>query len=148
MDRIFLTKLQNELSNDFAHFYQLKDYPHILLQEWKGFCMPQELKAGHQKVIDLVTEHHFTHLISVIVELEGSFDEVNEWFLKEFNPKMVELGMNYEAIIQSKNLFSKLSAEELVENSELKEIGYHMRLFDSVNKGLEWFEEEKSENLS
>ncbi len=59
---------------------------------------------------------------------------------------MVELGMNYEAIIQSKNLFSQLSAEDLVENSQLKEIGYHMRLFDSVEKALEWFEEGK-ENL-
>jgi hypothetical protein len=139
MERIFLTKIQNELNDDYAHFYQLKDYPHILLQEWKGFCMPKELKEGHQKVIDLVTEHHFTHLISVIVELEGSFEEVNEWFLKEFNPKMVELEMKQEAIIQSKNLFSQLSAEDLVENSELKEIGYSMRLFDSIEKGLEWF---------
>lgn len=92
--------------------------------------------------MDLVTEYQFTPLISVIVELEGSFEEVNEWFLTEFNPKMVALGMNYEAIIQSKNLFSQLSAEELVENSELKEIGYHMHLFDSVEKGLEWLEEE------
>ena len=142
MEKEFLTKIQNELEDDYAHFYRLTDYPHILLQEWNGFCMPKELKEGHQKVIDLVTEHHFTHLISVIVEIEGSFDEVNEWFLKEFNPKMVALGMNYEAIIQSKNLFSQLSAEDLVENSELKEIGYHMRLFDSVEKGLEWFEEE------
>lgn len=143
MDKIFLTKVKNELDDDYAHFYQLKNYPHILLQEWKGFCMPIELKEGHQKVIDLVTEHHFTHLISVIVELEGAFDEVNEWFLKEFNPKMVELGMTYEAIIQSKNLFSQLSAEDLVENSELKEIGYYMRLFDSVEKVLEWFGEER-----
>jgi hypothetical protein len=144
MDKIFLTKLQNELNDDFAHFYQLKEYPHILLQEWKGFCMPKELKEGHQKVIDLVIEHHFTHLISVIVELEGSFDEVNEWFLKEFNPKMVALGMKYEAIIQSQNLFSQLSAEELVENSELKEIGYYMRLFDSIENALEWFGESKN----
>jgi hypothetical protein len=57
---------------------------------------------------------------------------------------MVDLGMQYEAIIQSKNLFSQLSAEDLVEDSTLKEIGYHMRLFDSVEKGLEWFEEEKA----
>ena len=132
MDKIFLTKIQNELNDDYAHYYQLKEYPHILLQEWKGFCMPKELKEGHQKVIDLVTEHKFTHLISVIVEVEGSFEEVNEWFITIFNPKMVELGMTYEAVIQSKNIFSKLSAEELVENSELKEIGYSMRLFDFI----------------
>lgn len=144
MDKIFLTKVKNELGDDYAHFYQLKNYPHILLQEWKGFCMPIELKEGHQKVIDLVTEHKFTHLISVIIELEGAFDEVNEWFLKEFNPKMVELGMTYEAIIQSKNLFSQLSAEDLVEDSTLKEIGYYMRLFDSVENALEWFGEEKN----
>ncbi len=143
MERIFLAKIQNELNDDYAHFYQLKDYPHILLQEWKGFCMPKELKEGHQKVIDLVIEHKFTHLISVIIELEGSFEEVNEWFINEFNPKMVELEMKHEAIIQSKNLFSQLSAEDLVENSELKEIGYSMRLFDSVGKALEWFEREK-----
>ncbi|WP_041263842.1 hypothetical protein [Bernardetia litoralis] len=60
----------------------------------------------------MVTKHQFTHLISVIIKLEGSFEEVNEWFLKDFNPKMVELGMTYEAIIQSKNLFSQLSAED------------------------------------
>jgi hypothetical protein len=145
MDKIFLTKLQNELNDDFAHFYQLKDYPHILLQEWKGFCIPKELKGGHQKVIDLVTEHEFTHLISVIIELEGAFEEVNDWFLKEFNPKMIELGMQYEAIVQSEDLFSQLSTEDLIEDSKLKEIGYHMRLFDSVEKALEWFEEEKND---
>ncbi|AFM03918.1 hypothetical protein Fleli_1495 [Bernardetia litoralis DSM 6794] len=143
MNKTFLTKLKNELNDDYAHYYQLKEYPHILIQEWKGFCMPKELKEGHQKVIDLVTKHQFTHLISVIVELEGAFEEVNEWFLKDFNPKMVDLGMEYEAIIQSKNLFSQLSAEDLVEDSTLKEIGYHMRLFDSIENALEWFEEER-----
>jgi hypothetical protein len=142
MDKIFLTKLQNELNDDFAHFYQLKDYPHILLQEWKGFCIPKELKDGHQKVINLVKEYEFTHLISVIIELEGAFEEVNDWFLKEFNPKMIELGMQYEAIVQSEDLFSQLSTEDLIEDSKLKEIGYHMRLFDSTEKSLEWFEEE------
>ena len=140
MKKILLTDIQNELGDTFAQYYRLEDYPHILLQEWKGFCMPKELKDGHQKVIELVKKHHFTHLISVIIELEGAFEETNEWFLKEFNPKMVELGMKYEAIIQSKNIFAKLSAEELVEDSTLKEIGYHMRLFDSIKKGLEWFE--------
>ncbi|WP_291722291.1 hypothetical protein [Bernardetia sp.] len=143
MEKTLLTDIQNELGDTYAQYYKLEQYPHILLQEWKGFCMPDELKTGHQKVIDLVTKHKFTHLISVIVDIEGSFEETNEWFLTEFNPKMVELGMKYEAIIQSENLFAQLSAEELVEDSTLKEIGYHMRLFDSVEKGLEWFEESK-----
>jgi hypothetical protein len=109
----------------------------------KGFCMPEELKGLHHKIIDLVREHKFTHLISDIVELEGTFDEANKWFVRFFNPKMVELGMTYEAIIQGKDLFAQLAAEELAENTELSEIGYHLRLFDSVEKGLEWFEEEK-----
>ncbi len=142
MEKKYLTKIQNELNEEYAHYYQLKDFPHVLLQEWKGFCMPEDLKNGHQKVIDLVTQHNFTHLISDIVELEGSFEETNEWFLQEFNPKMVELDMKYEAIIQSEDIFSQLSAEDLIENTQLSEIGYHMRLFSSVEKGLEWFEEE------
>jgi len=111
----------------------------------KGFCLPKEIKALHYQIIDLVEKNKFTHLISDIVEVEGAFGEMTEWFLTEFNPKMVELGMTYEAIIQSKNLFSQLSAEDLVENSQLKEIGYHMRLFDSAEKALEWFEEEKKD---
>ncbi len=143
MKKLFLSNLQNEIDEEFVHIYQLEDYPHIILQEIKGFCLAKEIKELHCQIIDLVEKHKFTHLISDIIEVEGSFEETNEWFINVFNPKMVELGMNYEAIIQSKNIFSKLAAEELVENSQLKEIGYHMRLFDSVEKALEWFKEEK-----
>ncbi len=144
MERKLLATVENELKEEFAHIYQLKKHPHIILQEMKGICLPEELKKLHYEVIDLVLEHKFTHLVSVIIEFEGAFDKVNDWFTNVFNPKMVELGMTYEAIIQGGDIFSQLSAEELAENTELSEIGYHLRLFDSVEKGLEWFEEEKS----
>ncbi len=147
MKKKLLATVENELKEKFAHIYQLEDYPHIILQEIKGFCLPEDLKKLHYEIIDLVTEYKFTHLISEITEFEGAFDEMNDWFTNVFNPKMVELGMTYEAIIQGTDLFSQLSAEELAENTELSEIGYHLRLFDSVEKGLEWFEEEKGKKL-
>ncbi len=144
MKKKLLATVENELRDEFAYVYQLEDYPHIILQVMEGFCMPEELKDLHYKIIELVEEHKFTHLISDITKIEGTFEEANEWFISVFNPKMVELGMTYEAIIQGTDLFSQLSAEDLAENTELSEIGYHLRLFDSVEKGLEWFEESKN----
>jgi hypothetical protein len=119
-------------------FYQLPEHPDILVQEWKGFFLGEEIVRGHQKVLELVAEHGFKAILSEISELEGSFDEVNEWLVKVFNMEVLRLGAHYEAIIQSKDIFAQISLDELSQNLQEQPSDYTIKLFDNYQEAIQW----------
>ncbi len=83
----------------------------------KGFFMVEEVQAIYKYLAFHTYQQGFKVVCSVTDsrEVEGSFHEMNEWFINEFMPKVVAQGFKANANVLSKDFYAQLAQEDLDE---------------------------------
>ncbi len=132
-----LTK--DEGRDPFIKFLLRSD--NVLIMQWKGFSKPEQIKQGHEKVLDLISEHKVEGIVEDIVNFTGPFSEVNQWFITNWVPRALKVGMKKAAVLMSTSVFTQLSVEQLKENTDFKKLGLGYRIFGEVEKAAAWIKE-------
>ena len=132
-----LTK--DEGRDPFIKFLLRSD--NVLIMQWKGFSKPEQIKQGHEKVLDLISEHKVEGIVEDIVNFTGPFSEVNQWFITNWVPRALKVGLKKAAVLMSTSVFTQLSVEQLKENTDFKKLGLGYRIFGEVEKAATWIKE-------
>lgn len=113
---------------------QTTDY---LTANYKGFHDPYSVKAGGRKILDVLhqKDNAFRKLLIDDTELLGVWDGAIDWLTNEWFPQAEHAGVTRIAVIRSRSTFSRVSADNLVNNVRGK-IKY--RTFDERDQALEW----------
>ncbi len=76
-----------------------------------------------------------------ISRLSGVFLQLNEFFEKEFFPYMIKKGLICNAIVVSKDVFTKFATKDLLKRIK----NFEIRTFDNREDAMRWVEEKVSE---
>jgi hypothetical protein len=75
-----------------------------------------------------------------IRKLSGVFLQLNEYFEKEFFPYMIQKGLICNAIVVSRDVFTKFATKDLLKRIK----NFEIRTFDEREDAMRWVEEKVS----
>jgi maltoporin len=110
----------------------------LLRANWKGsYLSLEEVQKGALAALDYLKRYEAPFLFNDNRELEGAWDEANDWVAQVWMPQAIAAGMKKFAHILAKDLYAQLSAEFMEENS--RKVGdFQMRLFGDEPEALRW----------
>lgn len=80
---------------------------------WNGsFGSQDNFKRAINHWLLLLEQTKSQKALTDLSNMVGSFDGSRDWMFKEIVPKAVKLGWRYHAMVQPKNVFSKLSVKD------------------------------------
>ncbi len=109
----------------------------LSIVSWVG-CIPEILIISAYVNIGIFAKQNNWRVIRNIVnlsQLEGSFDETNEWLMENYMPKLIERGFKCSAIVQSQDLYAQLATGETL---ELAENLFTTQIFQSYQEAYHW----------
>ncbi len=129
-------RIQNAAGTASWYFEYVAEHK-MAIYTASGYFTPEEIKH----IYKFLSYHVYQHKMSVVRsvtdsrEIEGSFHQMNEWFVKDFMPKVVAGGFRCNANIVSKDFYAQLAQEDLDEM-----IGglFVQRQFEDYQKGYDW----------
>lgn len=136
-------EIKNRLGTASWSFKYISEFK-MAIYTIEGFFVFDEIKA----IYKLLAYHTHTHQLSVACSItdsrkvEGSFHQMNEWFLDEFMPKVVANGFKANANIFSKDFYTQLAQEDLDENINGLFIQKH---FEDYQESYDWVTSQKWE---
>lgn len=134
-------ELKSETNEPYiiCEYFQDKQY---LYSNWIGSYLPVEkIKQGTLLVLEMIKEHSATKLINDNRELEGVWDEANEFIEKVWMPQAIEAGLKRFAHILSPNLYAQLSAEFMEDNAKKIENIFALKMFGDFESAEKWVSE-------
>lgn len=83
--------------------------------DWTGFQTVDSVKAGGNKMIDMLKVNEYHKVLNDNTHVLGSWSEAADWTGQEWFPMMEQAGLRYLAWVYSPSVFSRLSAEKAVD---------------------------------
>jgi hypothetical protein len=124
--------------NDFG-VSQYERVNQIIHYKFRGVANIEKAKEIFHKTLDFSEKNKVSGIQSDIVELIGSFTKLEAYFSEDYFPILQKRGLKCNSIIVSKDIFSKYSAQRLVENSaKHKNTGFKMETFSNIVEGYQW----------
>ncbi len=111
-----------------------------IVAEWIGFVTLQNVKEACTEGLKLLKDTSCPFLLNSNEELEGSWDEANEWIAETWMPQALNYGLKRFAHIVSDDIFVEISAEEMV--SRTSKYNFEMRMFKQRHEAREWLRAE------
>jgi hypothetical protein len=128
----------HEFTSSAQHIYltiAIDEQIPCVMDVWTGaFGTQANFRKGVEKVVDLLIEKGYKKWLADLRKMEGSWDSSREWMLQELLPRAVKGGLMFEAIILPKDLFARLSAQDIIMQLD----NYQLRQFDDLEKAQEW----------
>lgn len=122
-------------------FYTLEYLPKeaVYYSRWFGSYLPVEyIKQAALLYLEEIKKNPCPRLLNDNREVEGVWDEANQWLAEEWIPAALAAGLKKFAHIYSPDLYAQLSADFLADNVEKTPGAFEIRLFDSYDTALEW----------
>ncbi len=138
--------MKHELKDQKGEVYYSVEYlpeHHILFSEWFGsYLLVEEVKEGALLGLEKMKEYQVTKLLNDNTNLEGTWDEANDWIAQEWMPKAIEAGLMKFAHILAPDIFGQLAAEFMGDNAkkleeETKNV-FQMRMFGDLESAKKW----------
>lgn len=131
-------QLKDEQQNIFYEVEYLVSEK-ILYSNWTGsYLSVDQVKEGSLLALDLMRENECQLLLNDNRELEGTWDEANEWIANEWMPQAIQSGLKRFAHILPQDLFAELSAELMEENAKKVEGGFQLKMFNNREEAENW----------
>lgn len=106
-----------------------------LFIDWEGFLTVEMVKEGSEELLNLFKD--IGEISKILVnnqKISGPWDKANEWYATDWNPRAIEAGLKYMAVIVSPSIFTQLSLQNFIELNP----GYQVRSFQEANNAEEW----------
>lgn len=111
----------------------------IINDTWFGIVLDKEYIAFLEGIYyDIFTKFKLSKKLCNIKKLDSSFDGINDWFSKTYNPKLIERGLKYNALVMPEELCAQLSVAFYIE--EVSSLKLENKIFDSKEEALLWLE--------
>ncbi len=103
---------------------------------WIGFVTVEEVKEACLKGLALIEKNKCANLLNDNSQISGPWSGANEWIASVWMPKALGLGLKRFAHVVSPNVFSALSAEQLV--NKVEGLDFEMRIFKTKQDAQDW----------
>lgn len=131
-------ELKNKYNEVFYAVKYLED-KNIVYSNWTAdFLSVDDVKKGALLGLKFIKDNNAFGLINDNRELEGAWDEANDWIAEVWMPQAIEAGLKKFAHILSENLFAQLSAEFMGDNNSRKEDEFALKMFDNYEDAEKW----------
>lgn len=109
-----------ELKNILDKIYLRVEYAEdtqAVVMHWIGFCNSEELKVGMEAGLELLQEKKTHRWIADASQMEGGFDEANDWLEKDWTPRAQKAGLSTVAFVVSPSIANEFSTNEYAERN-------------------------------
>ena len=140
-----IDKMKEKLRDEEGNiFYEAEYWPdkHILYACWTGDFIPVDhIKQGAMLMLQALKIRPTPFCLNDTRQVTGVWDEANDWIANFWMPEAIKLGLKKFAHIYPEELYSRLSAQFMHQNSQ--EVAdpnvFEMKLFkNSQDQAVEW----------
>lgn len=110
----------------------------FMYANWKGFQTVDSIKAGGEKMLTFVKQKNVKKVLNDNRLVTGPWQGAAEWAAKEWFPQMFAAGLTHFAWIQSASVFSQLSAEKTLSETDESRKSETIRIFDNLERAHQW----------
>jgi hypothetical protein len=110
----------------------------FLYANWKGFQTVDNVKFGCEKILELLKQKKITRVLNDNRQVTGPWQGAAEWGAKEWFPRMFAAGLTHFAWIQSTSVFSQLSTEKTLSETDESKKTQGIRIFDDLEMARKW----------
>lgn len=128
-----------EAKNKFNKVYYSVEYDKANnwnYSNWVGFVTVEEVKEACLKCLAMIESNKCPNLLNDNSQISGPWSGANEWIASVWMPKALSLELKRFAHVVSPNVFSALSAQQLV--SKVEGMGFEMRIFKTKQEAQHW----------
>jgi hypothetical protein len=104
----------------------------------------EEVKEACLKGLSLIEKNKCPNLLNDNSQISGPWSGANEWIATVWMPKALSLGLKRFAHVVSPNIFSALSAEQLV--NKVEGMNFEMRIFKTKKEAQQWLKAAQAVN--
>ncbi|WP_461489473.1 hypothetical protein [Pontibacter sp. HJ8] len=104
-------QLSHMLGDVYVTLQQKQDY---IEAKWSGHITANDVVCAAQAYLELLRSSGCPKLMNDKSDITGDWQEANDWIQFEWMPKAVAAGLRYMAHVYSHNMFSRLSARDLL----------------------------------
>jgi hypothetical protein len=110
----------------------------FIYANWKGFQTVDNVKFGAGKMLEIMKQKKITKVLNDNRLVTGPWQGAAEWAAKEWFPAMFAAGLTHFAWIQSTSVFSQLSAEKTLSETDNSWKTRGIRTFDDQESARRW----------
>lgn len=135
------TELKDQKGNVYYTVEFLAD-KNIVFSQWFGsYLLVEQIKEGALLGLSKIKEHRVSKLLNDNTQLEGTWDEANDWIAQEWMPEALEAGLMKFAHVISKDIFGQLSAEFMEDNNKQMQNTFKLKTFGDLESAEKWLVE-------
>ncbi len=105
---------------------------------WKGFQTVENVKFGCEKILDFLKQKKVSRVINDNRLVTGPWQGAAEWTAKEWFPRMFAAGLTHFAWVQSASVFSQLSTDKTLSETDGSWKTQGIRTFDDLEQARRW----------
>ncbi|MEM9828987.1 MAG: STAS/SEC14 domain-containing protein [Bacteroidota bacterium] len=128
-----IISVKNALGNDLIQI-EYDEANGWLYTRWIGDLTVEDVETGGEKMLEQVKEKSCQKVLNDNRDVIGSWDEANEWIAQNWMPRALAAGLKKFAHVISPDIFSALSAEEMITQVN----GFEMRIFEDEEEAKSW----------
>jgi hypothetical protein len=111
----------------------------LLYSNWIGsYLSVEQVKAGALLGLEKIKEMKVAQLLNDNRQLEGVWNQANDWVASYWMPEAIKAGLRKFAHIIPQELYAQLSAELMEDNAAKQEGEFQLKLFDNQEDAEEW----------
>lgn len=112
--------LTDNMGHTFFSMYYNRPKNYLFCQ-WQGQTIAEDVYAGSRAQLEWAENNAMVEKCSTVMNdcrlIKGSLVDTTDWASTVWSPTMYKLGMKYNAILQSDDIFSQLSLDSFQELS-------------------------------
>jgi hypothetical protein len=110
----------------------------FMYANWKGFQTVENVKFGCEKMLEFLKQKNISRVLNDNRLVTGPWQGAAEWGAREWFPRMFAAGLTHFAWIQSTSVFSQLSAEKALSETDESWKTRGIRTFDDPELAHKW----------
>jgi hypothetical protein len=114
-------------------------------KEYGDFGHVDNFVRGIETILDIIKEGNgiYYKWLADLREMKGSWDSKRDWMANTVMPQSIANGIMYEAIVQPRNIFAKLSTQDTI----MKLGKFELQQFNDYNQAMIWINSKVAERI-
>ena len=133
--------LKQELKDNQGVYLKIEINPENdwIYLDWIGYQDEKRTKEGMSKYLELMKSHRIKKILSDNRNQHGPYPAgIDQWIGSEWLPEAIRIGFKAGATVLSPKVFSKLSANNLVQNVG----GVTYKNFEKMDEAVNWLKQQ------
>ena len=103
---------------------------------WTDFATGDRFKEGANALLEAFERSDSSKVINDTSGIQAHNEEDKAWLQEEWVPKIIDAGMEYNAIVHQESVISEMDIEEFSEGVE--DLPYEVHVTSSLDDAREW----------